>query len=98
MPIADTSTNDTANSANPAESDLVVVDRNVLLKLISALMCSLESSQTLDQIASQSNLDPPPVAQKRDEITKARVEIAKGMRSLQAGVADLPSVTLKKAG
>ena len=83
------------------ECDLVVVDRKTLIKLVNALMSSLESSQTLDMIASQAHLDPPPVAEKRDQISEARTEIAKGMRSLKAGIEELPSVTMQvriKAG
>ena len=75
-------------------SDLVVVDRNAMLRLMDAVIVSLDSSQSLDMVASKSNLDPPAVTQRRDDVSRVRTELITGVRALRASIEKLPSVKL----
>ena len=79
-----------AVDAGAQSADLVIVDRAALRQLLAAVASALEASVNLDTVEQEEGVDAEQLAQLRQEVLKARQELAEGVRRVIGSIDQLP--------
>jgi hypothetical protein len=87
----------TAEAGVPS-ADLVVVDRSALRQLLTAVASALEASVSLDSAVQQEGLDAEQLALLRQEVLKARQDLAQGVRRVITSIDQLPRAQVEERG
>lgn len=79
------------------QRDLVVVDREALRQLLSAVANTLQASQSLDAMEPPEDMDAERFEQVKETVTQARTALLDGIARIAESVEELPRAQVQPA-
>ncbi len=82
------------DGGNTPERDLIVMDRDALRQLLSAVIETLRATSSLEELQQGAEMDPGQYALLQANLRTARERLIDGIAHMASGIEHLPSVRI----
>lgn len=83
-------------AGNSPERDLIVIDRDALRQMLTAVLKTLRATASLEEMQQGSEMDPGQYALLQANVRNARERLIDGIENMASGIERLPSVRLRE--